>query len=180
MESKFLGSTGLAKFLENLYNVFSMVGHTHTKSQITDFPTIPSNVSQLTNDSGYITAGQVTTIMPVDSSLSETSENPVQNKTIKAEFDNVRDLIGKDTVQNQIDNAIKSMVIEVDGTLSIDGAPADAKVVGDTINNINSYIFNIDYDNLLAFDTYEIIFDTNIDDTTPILGEAILGQMILA
>ena len=30
--------------------------HTHTKNQITDFPTIPSNTSQLTNDSGYITS----------------------------------------------------------------------------------------------------------------------------
>ena len=29
--------------------------HTHTKSQITDFPTIPSKTSQLTNDSGFIT-----------------------------------------------------------------------------------------------------------------------------
>lgn len=34
----------------------SLNGHTHTKSQITDFPTIPSNTSQLTNDSGYITS----------------------------------------------------------------------------------------------------------------------------
>lgn len=31
------------------------VSHTHTKSQITDFPTIPTKVSDLTNDSGYIT-----------------------------------------------------------------------------------------------------------------------------
>lgn len=29
--------------------------HKHTKSEITDFPTIPSKVSQLTNDSGFIT-----------------------------------------------------------------------------------------------------------------------------
>ena len=29
--------------------------HTHTKSQITDFPTIPTKVSDLTNDAGYIT-----------------------------------------------------------------------------------------------------------------------------
>lgn len=29
--------------------------HTHTKSQITDFPIIPSKTSQLTNDSGFIT-----------------------------------------------------------------------------------------------------------------------------
>ena len=30
--------------------------HTHTKSQITDFPTIPSKTSQLTNDSGFLTS----------------------------------------------------------------------------------------------------------------------------
>lgn len=30
--------------------------HTHTKSQITDFPTIPSKTSQLTNDSNFITS----------------------------------------------------------------------------------------------------------------------------
>ena len=30
--------------------------HTHTKSQITDFPTIPSKTSDLTNDSGFITS----------------------------------------------------------------------------------------------------------------------------
>ena len=29
--------------------------HTHTKSEITDFPTIPTKVSDLTNDSGFIT-----------------------------------------------------------------------------------------------------------------------------
>lgn len=86
MESKYLGSTGLAKFLENLFNVFSRVGHTHNKSQITDFPTIPSNVSQLTNDSGFVTAEQVTMIIPVESSLSDTSENPVQNKLITSKL----------------------------------------------------------------------------------------------
>ena len=30
--------------------------HSHTKSQITDFPTIPSSTSQLTNDSGFLTS----------------------------------------------------------------------------------------------------------------------------
>ena len=32
--------------------------HTHTKSQITDFPTIPSKTSELTNDSGFLTSHQ--------------------------------------------------------------------------------------------------------------------------
>lgn len=33
---------------------YAASSHTHTKSQITDFPTIPSKTSQLTNDAGFI------------------------------------------------------------------------------------------------------------------------------
>lgn len=93
MEKKFLSSTGLAKFLENLYYVFSQVEHTHTKSQIVDLPTIPSRVGQLTNDSGFVTAEQVTLIIPVDSSLSNSSENPVQNKLITTKFNDINNTI---------------------------------------------------------------------------------------
>lgn len=35
---------------------YAASSHTHTKSQITDFPTIPTKTSQLTNDSGFLTA----------------------------------------------------------------------------------------------------------------------------
>lgn len=34
----------------------SLSNHTHTKSQITDFPTIPTNTNQLTNGAGFITS----------------------------------------------------------------------------------------------------------------------------
>lgn len=44
------------------------------------------------------------------------------------------------------------------------------------INNINLTL-SIDYDASLAFNTDEVIFGS---DTTSILGQAILGQMILA
>ena len=37
---------------------FATASHTHTKSQITDFPTIPTKTSQLTNDSGFLTEQQ--------------------------------------------------------------------------------------------------------------------------
>ena len=43
--------------------------------------------------------------------------------------------------------------------------------------SVESYLFSIDYDATLAFDTSEIISGTN---TSSILGEAILGQMVLA
>ena len=58
-----LDPTGVSRILSYIKNwVTTALGgkanssHSHTKSQITDFPTIPSSTSQLTNDSGYITA----------------------------------------------------------------------------------------------------------------------------
>ena len=45
-------------------------------------------------------------------------------------------------------------------------------------NILATYIFNIDYETLLAFDTSEIV--TGVTSTTSVLGQAILGQMVLA
>lgn len=42
---------------------------------------------------------------------------------------------------------------------------------------LEQYIFNIDYNTTLAFDTSEIVFGNA--STTSILGQAILGQMVL-
>ena len=46
------------------------------------------------------------------------------------------------------------------------------------MSDIDAYIFNIDYDNLLAFDTTELVI--NSAGTTSVLGQAILGQLVLA
>jgi hypothetical protein len=43
---------------------------------------------------------------------------------------------------------------------------------------LETYILNIDYNTLLAFDTSEIV--TGATSTTSVLGQAILGQMVLA
>ncbi len=45
-------------WVTGLLNDKANSSHSHTKSQITDFPTIPSKTSQLTNDSGFLTAHQ--------------------------------------------------------------------------------------------------------------------------
>ena len=45
-------------------------------------------------------------------------------------------------------------------------------------NILETYVLNIDYDTLLAFDTSEIV--TGATSTTSVLGQAILGQMVLA
>ena len=42
----------------------------------------------------------------------------------------------------------------------------------DEADILATYIFNIDYDTLLAFDTSEIVIGAS---TTPVLGQAILG-----
>ena len=39
-------------------SLYAEASHNHTKSNITDFPTIPSKTSQLTNDSGFLTTHQ--------------------------------------------------------------------------------------------------------------------------
>lgn len=54
-EQKFLDKTGLSTFLAKLKTIFASKSHSHTKSQISDFPTIPTKTSQLTNDSGFKT-----------------------------------------------------------------------------------------------------------------------------
>lgn len=111
MEKKYLSSTGLERVVQKISDLFAKVGHTHTKSQITDFPTIPTKTSQLTNDSGFKTTDNNTTYtlakdganivltgtdgsvqsvidsdttITVDSSLSSSSTNPVQNKAVNS------------------------------------------------------------------------------------------------
>jgi hypothetical protein len=51
-----------------------------------------------------------------------------------------------------------------------------AFITDDIYNIIQTYILNVDY-SPLEFDTSEIVFGTN---TSSILGQAILGQLILA
>jgi uncharacterized protein YjdB len=97
LEHKYLGQDGLAKFLEKLHDVFSIVGHSHTKSQITDLPTIPTDVSQLNNDKGYLTSEDISNLeITVDSELSKDSENPVQNKVINKAITGILDKIDDD------------------------------------------------------------------------------------
>lgn len=46
-------------------------------------------------------------------------------------------------------------------------------------NILETYILNIDYETLLAFDTSEIVINATTNKTS-VLGQAILGQLVLA
>lgn len=72
MGEKYLGSTGLGRFLEKLYGVFSERDHTHNASQIIDLPDIKDTTYTLTKDGDSIvlvgTDGTTQTIENTDES----------------------------------------------------------------------------------------------------------------
>ena len=65
MAKKYVSLSKLSVFLDNLKNTFAALGHKHSMSDISDYK--------------------------VDSTLSSTSTNPVQNKVIDAELDAISD-----------------------------------------------------------------------------------------
>ena len=71
---KYVSLTRLSDFLDNIKEKYSQIGHKHTTADMTDYK--------------------------VDAALSPTSENPVQNKTIDAEFEAVS------TAMNILETAI--------------------------------------------------------------------------
>lgn len=60
-------------------------------AKTTDIPEVPSKVSELENDAGYVTADAIPASATVDSELSTTSTNAVQNKVIAAALANKAD-----------------------------------------------------------------------------------------
>lgn len=85
MNKNYLDITGLTDILQKLKAKFAGLVHTHTKKDITDYM--------------------------VDTELSSTSTNPVENKTIKAEFDLVDNKIQTDI--DSLRNEFKTYVDEM-------------------------------------------------------------------
>ena len=72
--------------------------HTHTKSQITDFPTIPTKTSELTNDSGYTTnVGTITGIKM--NGASKGTSGVVDLGTVLTSH---QDISGKENTSNKV------------------------------------------------------------------------------
>lgn len=67
-QKKYVSLSKLSTFLENLKSTFASLSHKHTISDISDYT--------------------------VDTTLSSTSTNPVQNKVIDAEFDAMVEAMG--------------------------------------------------------------------------------------
>ena len=170
-QKKYVSSSRLSLFLDNLKTIFSPLVHTHKITDISDYT--------------------------VDTELSSTSSNPVQNKVLDAEFEavstaiNALDSILDDKMDKNLgaDKAGKILVINDDGDIiagnpTIEGAvdaaaklstPREIALNGDAIGsamfdgsqNISieteipeldvDVVTNVDYENDLAFDTNEIV-----------------------
>lgn len=107
--AKFLSIDGVGRLLANIANKYSQIGHKHSYEDISDGPKIPTHMSELINDKGYINTDVNTTyqleldddgsivltgsdgsfdkvkptgLVQVDGALSEDSANPVENRVI--------------------------------------------------------------------------------------------------
>lgn len=157
----------LQTFLDNLKNTFAPLSHNHSISDVTDYT--------------------------VDSALSPTSTNPVQNKVIDEEFEavanamNALDLAidGKadsdhthddryytETEINTKLSNLASQLVEVDDTLTQSGQAADAKATGDAINSNVAKIGEIS-DTVVDLSS---AVSTNYNES--IIGLSIDGQVI--
>ena len=76
--------------------------HTHTKSDITDFPTIPSKTSDLTNDSGYITGYTETDPVFSASAAAGITSSDISTWNGKSDFSgSYNDLTNKPTIPSK-------------------------------------------------------------------------------
>lgn len=87
MSKNFISLSKLSCFLDNCKKIFADIIHTHTTSDITDFPLIPKKLSDLENDLDISSVN-------VDATLDLNSTNPVQNKVITEEVNNIKSTIG--------------------------------------------------------------------------------------
>lgn len=169
-QNKYVSPSRLSLFLDNLKSIFSPLVHTHKISDISDYV--------------------------VDDALSSTSNNPVANKAIDAEFDAIGDAMG-------------ALELAIDGKADSDhnhDDAYDAKGSAETALNtskeytdtkIASMVFIGTYDEYQAayadgqipINTFVILTDdgagsgsgedATTEETTAKLGYAVLGKMVL-
>lgn len=165
---KYVSLSKLEVFLENLKTKFASLAHEHTISEITDYV--------------------------VDSELSSTSNNPVANKAIDAEFEAIGDALG--ALELAVDgkaNSNHNHDDAYDAIGSAETALATSKEYTD--NKVAGMIFIGTYaeyqtayaDGQIPINTFVILTDEessgggndSASSTTAMLGYAVLGQMVL-
>ena len=132
------GKVASEKLVKDTIDTKANATHTHTVSQVTDFPSIPSKVSDLTNDSGFITSSSLPTKVSdlnndsgfITSSSLPTKLSDLTNDSNFIETSNTAGLIKNDgtidtnqyltqhqSLANYIQKSNTSGLIKSDGTV---------------------------------------------------------------
>lgn len=170
-KKKYVSPSKLSLFLDNLKSIFSPLGHKHTTTDISDYA--------------------------VDSELSSTSTNPVQNKVLDAEFTAINEALDvynaalddkSDTNHNHDDkyDSLGSAEIALDSAKDYTDVKISRLIFIGTYEEYQVANAN----NEIPINTFVILTDdessgggSDGDDTTSSttakLGYAVLGQMVL-
>ena len=136
-------TAGVQKFSikDNIIEVFvdttSKTGHNHTTSDITNFPTIPTKTSDLTDDIGFLTEHN-----PIDNEFSSTSTNAVENKVVFNNFQNLSNAFSEQmtnlwgTLSGKEDKSNK--ITSWSNTSSVTKYPSEKLVKDELDNKANS------------------------------------------
>lgn len=171
MANKYVSPSKLSIFLDNLKNIFSPLTHVHNLSEIAD----------------YI----------VDSELSPTSTNPVQNTVLNAEFEaisealNVYDLVldDKADINHNHDDKYDSLG-SAEIALATSKKYTDDKVASMIFIGTYAEYETANANNEIPINTFVIITDdetsggdssgdSSSTSTSSLLGTGVLGYMIL-
>lgn len=81
-------------------------------------------------------------VLPTDSSLSSTSENPVQNKVVNSAISDINALIGASSVSSQISAAVNGLATETYVNTKVAGIVNSAPETLDTLNELAAALGN--------------------------------------
>lgn len=125
MQQSILTKSGLSRLIENIFNTFAKEVHTHTVSQIEDFPKIPTSASDVGADvSGAASKALTDAKAYTDTEINELSASV--NTNLDAKVPNTRTVNGK---------ALSSNI-----NLTASDVGADASGAADTaLNNAKQY-----------------------------------------
>ena len=108
-------------------SLYAEATHNHTKSQITDFPTIPSKTSDLTNDTGFLTSHQ-----DISGKLDK-SQTSYKGKNVVVDSSS-----GNITFEEKNNHTHSNYLTSTDISGKIDTAGSGLSKSGTTLNHSNS------------------------------------------
>ncbi len=157
--------------------------HTHTKSQITDFPTIPSKTSDLQNDSGFLTShqdisGKEDTSNKVVSLSSSSTDT--QYPSAKIVYDSLNNLhtsnikIGLEPLTNIWTGATITEQATLNTLINNHIGEIDARLQKEEI--VYGSIYNTDSSRVYISGTYNKVCES-VNSQHPLLNELILFKL---